>query len=170
MEIITQQEKNDLINDLIAYYRFCKRDTRNHIFNAIAFKKKYNNGASQEELNQIKISYENSKERYGYLLTKISEVVCLKIDSNLVSLEKKEHMINALLMHYEIYVKGKYYRVRDSARRLLIARKKENYPQEQLDRLNKEFLEDKFVYKKYKKRYSIAKILKQQLSNQKEGE
>ena len=73
-------------------------------------------------------------------------------------------------MHYEIYVKGKYYRVRDSARRLLVARKKENYPQEQLDRLNKEFLEDKFVYKKYKKRYSIAKILKQQLSNQKEGE
>ena len=41
MKNILVQERDEIIDDLISYYRFLKRDTRNHFFNALIAKKKY---------------------------------------------------------------------------------------------------------------------------------
>ena len=67
MNKITKEEKVKIFDDLIKYYRFCKSDRRNHIFNAIYAAKKYRkSGASKQELDEVEKSFQKAKNSYSY--------------------------------------------------------------------------------------------------------
>ena len=97
------QERCEVIDDLISYYRFLKRDTRNHFFNALVAKKKMNNqfNAKKREINQLNESLLRIQSQYRHLIIDISMILRMKYDWNHVPQRTKKMLLGKLIWHYQ---------------------------------------------------------------------
>jgi len=97
------QERCEVIDDLISYYRFLKRDTRNHFFNALVAKKKMNNqfNAKKRGINQLNESLLRIQSRYRHLIIDISKILRMKYDWNHVPQRTKKMLLGKLIWHYQ---------------------------------------------------------------------
>ena len=120
MSTMLKEERELIFDDLIKYYRFCKRDRRNHIFNAIyALKKNRKNGASKEELDRIEKLFQEAKNSYGYYGRMLSVALLLKLRLNdFVTEKEKEQALVDLISHYDWRVKTCSYHIQCLERRL----------------------------------------------------
>ena len=97
------QERCEVIDDLISYYRFLKRDTRNHFFNTLVVKKKMNNqfNAKKREINQLNESLLRIQSQYRHLIIDISMILRMKYDWNHVPQRTKKILLGKLIWHYQ---------------------------------------------------------------------
>ena len=97
------QERCEVIDDLISYYRFLKRDTRNHFFNALIAKKNISkqSDAKKIEINQLNESLLRIQSRYRHLIIDISKILRMKYDWNHVPQRTKKMLLGKLIWHYQ---------------------------------------------------------------------
>ncbi|MBR4567930.1 hypothetical protein IKO18_06090 [bacterium] len=103
MKNILVQERDEIIDDLISYYRFLKRDTRNHFFNALIAKKNINkqSDAKKIEINQLNESLLRIQSQYKRLIINISMILRMKYDWNHVPQQTKKLLLGKLIWHYQ---------------------------------------------------------------------
>ena len=80
MSRLSKEERDGLFDDLIEYYRFCKRDERNHIFNAINAIRKDKEQNKVEELKAAQESFRKAKATYLYYYRMKNVALLLKLN------------------------------------------------------------------------------------------
>lgn len=161
MKKITKHQKDMIFNDLIHYYQFCKKDRRNHIFNAISFFKRFNRGEEMNvDLNLIKSSFVKSKISYDYY--RKMKMVALLIKNGLLKFVSKEDYIQAIndaISNYELQVKTKLLHINASFNRIEGLKNSVDENIVSLMEEEKKLLIDCKLYSVYLKKLESAKIL-----------
>ena len=161
MSEITKEEKKEVFDDLIKYYRFCKTDRRNHIFNAIYALKTYRKrNASQHEITGVELLFKKAKKSYGYYGRMKSVALLLKLNLlKFTTSEERKQAIKDILFHYECRLKTKLHYVQVAEKRLA----EKNLDEELSLNFKKRLEEDKKEYEIYSKKMEIAEYLKNEI-------
>ena len=162
MKIITKEERNVVLMGLLEYYRFLKKDARNHILNAIRFHK--NHMASRETGSE---EMQNLKKEYKEITRKITAVEHLKIRWNSVGIEEKQSIISDLIQFYDSYCFSKYQLVRNAAIIYRTYRKLCGIiPDSEVEDAYNEFENRKLSYRNVQHKLEISKLLLENLLNE----
>ena len=97
------QARDEIIDDLISYYRFLKKDMRNHFFNALIAKKRKMNSQydAKREIEQLNESLLNIQSQYRHLMNDISIILRMKYDWNHVPQQIKKLFLGKLIWYYQ---------------------------------------------------------------------
>jgi hypothetical protein len=97
------QARDEIIDDLISYYRFLKKDMRNHFFNALIAKKRKMNSQydAKREIEQLNKSLLNIQSQYRHLMNDISIILRMKYDWNHVPQQIKKLFLGKLIWYYQ---------------------------------------------------------------------
>ena len=112
MNTITREERELVFNDLIKYYQFCKKDRRNHIFNAINFGRR---DLSEQDKKAVKDAFKKAKTSYSYY--RRLKTVALLLKLNLIGFVTQEEQIQVLddaIFYYEGRIKTKEFHIKMS--------------------------------------------------------
>ena len=166
MSTLSREERELIFDDLIKYYQFCKRDRRNHIFNAVyAFKKNRKNGASKEELDEIEKLFQKAKDSYGYYNRMLTVALLLKINrTNFITSEEEEQALVDLISHYDWREKTCSYHIQCLERRLKECCESEN--SQNIQEIERQFASDFKEHDEYMKKMKLAKCFKDEFDNQ----
>ena len=166
MNTLSKEERELIFDDLIKYYRFCKRDRRNHIFNAIyALEKNRKNGASKEELDKIKSLFQEAKNSYSYYSRMLMVALLLKLNRiDFITPNEKERAFVDLISHYDWRVKTCSYHIQCLERRLKECCKSEN--SQNIQEIERQFASDFKEHDEYMKKMELAKCFKDEFDNQ----
>jgi hypothetical protein len=120
MGTLSNEERKLIIDDLIKYYRFCKRDRRNHIFNAIyALKRGRKNVVSKEKKDEAEKLFNEAKSSYGYYCRMLTVALLLKLKRiDFVTPKEKEQALDDLISHYDWRLKTCSFHLQCLERRL----------------------------------------------------
>ena len=165
MNKITREEKVKIFDDLIKYYRFCKSDRRNHIFNAIYAAKKYRkSGASKQELDEVEKSFQKAKNSYSYYSRMKVVALLLKLNLNdFITQEEKKQAIEDLLFHYDWRIKTCLFHIQASEKSLEKYREEKDINDVKFKELEIRLLDDKEQYNNYVEKQDLAKRLKDEI-------
>ena len=166
MEIITKEQREMIFDDLIKYYRFCKKDRRNHIFNAICALKKYGKEAvSSKEIADAKLSFQRAKESYSYYCRMKIVALLLKQNFNdFISQEEESRAIADIILHYEWRMETCSFHIQSSERALSKICQSNSIDSPEVHELEKLLSADMMEYDSYSKRMNLAKILRDEIS------
>lgn len=90
MRSLTNEERTLLFDDLIEYYRFCKKDRRNHIFNAINAIKKDRRHGRIDAIHAAKNCLQRERASYSHLCRMKEVVELLKLNlKNLTTVDER---------------------------------------------------------------------------------
>jgi hypothetical protein len=163
MNTLSKEERELIFDDLIKYYRFCKRDRRNHIFNAIyALEKNRKNGASKEELDKIKSLFQDAKNSYSYYSRMLMVALLLKLNRiDFITPNEKERAFVDLISHYDWRVKTCSYHIQCLERRLNECCEYEN--SQKIQEVEELFAHDLKERDKYVKKVNLANCIRNEI-------
>jgi len=168
MSTLTKEERELIFGDLIDCYRFCKKDKRNHIFNAINAIKKYRKkGIFSRDLKEAERCFQSAKVSYSHYVRMMSVAMFLKLNLNdFITLEEKRQAVVDLILHYDWRMKSCSYHIQSTERSLNnLTRSGNDIDPLKNKELEKRFLSEIDEYDSYSKKINLAKSLKDEIKN-----